>query len=203
MTEEHVKKHMILASASPRRREILCGMGARFEVLSTDADESCDITDPAALTMELARRKAEAALDCLAKDGKDKGAVIISADTVVACGGEILGKPRDKEDAWRMLRMLSGNTHTVTTGIAVSCDGVTQTDCSVTSVRVDTIPDSEIAKYIESGDPFDKAGAYGIQGRFSQWVSGIDGCYFGVVGLPTNKLAALFHKCVGCYPDEI
>lgn len=197
------KRRIILASASPRRREILSGMGAQFTVLSTDADESCTLTDPAALTMELARRKALAALAVLSAEGKSEGAVIISADTVVALDGEILGKPCDSEDAFRMLSMLSGNTHTVTTGIAVTCDGVTLTDCSVTRVHVDTIPDSEIQKYIDSGDPFDKAGAYGIQGRFSQWVRGIDGCYFGVVGLPVNKLAALFHKCVGCYPDEI
>ena len=203
MKHKNAKKHIILASASPRRREILSAMGADFTVLSTDADESCSLTDPSALTMELARRKAEAALTALAAQGKAEGAVIISADTVVALDGEILGKPRDAADAVRMLELLSGKTHTVTTGIAVTCDGITVADCSVTKVHVDKIPHSEIEKYVATDDPLDKAGAYGIQGRFSQWVRGIDGCYFGVVGLPVNKLSSLFHKCVGCYPDEI
>lgn len=197
------KKHIILASASPRRKEILGSMGVSFTVVSADTDESSDITSPEELTKELARRKGQATLELLRSQGKDEGAIIISADTVVACNGRILGKPKDADDARRMLCMLSGNTHTVATGIAVTYNGITTTDCSVTRVHVDEIPPAEIEKYIDSKDPFDKAGAYGIQGRFSQWISGIDGCYFGVVGLPVNRLANLFHKCVGCYPDEI
>ena len=197
------KKRIILASASPRRREILSSMGAEFSVLCADADETCDISDPAELTVELARRKAIAALEKLKAEGQDGGAIIISADTVVACNGEILGKPRDEADARRMLSLLSGNTHTVATGIAVTIDGQVFTDCSVTRVTVDTIPPSQIDRYIASGEPFDKAGAYGIQGAFSQWISGIEGCYFGVVGLPVSLLSRLFHRSVGCYPDEL
>ena len=203
MTDQTPKKHIILASASPRRREILGGLGADFTVLSADADESSDITSPEDLTRELARRKGRAVLELLKAKGEDGGAIIISADTVVACNGEILGKPTDREDAKRMLSMLSGNTHTVSTGIAVTYRGVTKTDCSTTLVHVDRIPTAELEKYLDSGDAYDKAGAYGIQGRFSQWVRGIEGCYFGVVGLPVNRLAALFYDCVGCYPDEI
>ena len=197
------KKRIILASASPRRREILSSMGAEFSVLCADADETCDISDPAELTVELARRKAIAALEKLRAEGQDGGTIIISADTVVACNGEILGKPRDEADARRMLSLLSGNTHTVATGIAVTVDGQVFTDCSVTKVTVDTIPPDRIDKYIASGEPFDKAGAYGIQGAFSQWISGIEGCYFGVVGLPVSLLSRLFHRSVGCYPDEL
>ena len=203
MTQQKHKKFIVLASASPRRREILAGMGATFEVMSTDADEQSNIKDPAMLTMELARRKAEAALEQLIKQGRAEGAIVIAADTVVACNGEVLGKPSDVNDARRMLKMLSGNTHTVATGIAVAVDGKIATDCSVTSVKVDEIPQEEIEKYIRSGEPFDKAGAYGIQGGFSKWVRGIDGCYFGVVGLSSNVLARLFREQVGCYPDEI
>ncbi len=201
--ENHGELCIILASASPRRKEILSSMGARFSVLSADADESCDIKDPSELTKHLARIKGEAVLGLLRSQGKDENAVIISADTVVACEGEILGKPADKAQAYEMLSMLSGKAHTVATGIAVTYRGVTHTDCSVTKVFVDSIPEEEIQKYIASGEPFDKAGAYGIQGSFSKWISKIDGCYFGVVGLPVNLLGRLFHDVVGKYPDEI
>ncbi len=203
MTEHDKNRRVILASASPRRKEILEGMGASFTVVTADTDESSDITDPVALTTELARRKGEAVYSLLKERGEDGGAVIISADTVVACDGKILGKPRDESEARDMLTLLSGRTHTVATGIAVISHGATYTDCSVTEVEVDSIPPDEIDKYIKSGEPFDKAGGYGIQGGFSKWIRGIRGCYFGVVGLPTNKLSTLFKKAVGVYPDEL
>ena len=203
MSEATQNKRIILASASPRRREILTSMGVDFTVVCADADETSDIIEPSELTQELARRKGQAVYEFLCAQNKADGAVIISADTVVACDGEILGKPKDKADAERMLRMLSGKTHTVATGVAVTLDGETFTDCSVTHVRVDTIPDSEIEEYIATGEPFDKAGAYGIQGVFSKWIRGIDGCYFGVVGLPVNCLSRLFHSVVGCFPDKL
>lgn len=203
MSDISEKQRIILASSSPRRREILSSMGVRFTVLSADADESCDITDPVLLTKELARIKGQAVYSLLEARGEARGAIIISADTVVACGGEILGKPRDGEDARRMLRMLSGKAHTVASGVAVTVNGITRTDCSVTKVHVDTIPDEWAERYIASKEPFDKAGAYGIQGTFSRWIRGIDGCYFGVVGLPINCLFRLFHDTVGRYPDGI
>lgn len=203
MTQKHPSEFIVLASASPRRKEILEGMGARFRIVTSNADESCDITEPQALTRELARRKGEATLAELRQRGEDEGAIIISADTVVAADGKVLGKPLTKEEAIEMLSLLSGRTHTVYTGIAVTYRGVTHVDHSATAVHVDNIPYDQMIKYIDSGDPYDKAGGYGIQGRFSQWVSGIDGCYFGVVGLPVNKLSALFYSVVGRYPDEI
>ena len=203
MTSTNSTKRIILASASPRRKDILGSMGASFEVLIADADESSDITDPELLTRELARRKAEAALNILKAHNEADGAIIIAADTIVACEGKILGKPHDREDAISMIKLLSGNTHIVASGIAVCNNGVIKTDCSITKVRVDEIPEEEIIKYVDSGEPYDKAGGYGIQGSFSRWVNGIDGCYFGVVGLPATKLSRLFFDCVGAYPDSI
>ena len=201
MSTENMK--IILASASPRRREILAQMGADFTVITADASEESDINSPAELTQELAKRKGQAVYNMLAASGNAEGKIIISADTVVAAEGEILGKPQSREDAYRMLNLISGKTHEVVTGIGVTVNGVTHTDFSRTLVHVQKIPEREIWAYIDSGDPMDKAGAYGIQGAFSSWVEGIDGCYFGVVGLPQNKLANLFYECVGCYPKDI
>ena len=137
MSDNQTKKHIILASASPRRKEILGSMGASFEVMVADTDESCDIIEPERLTVELARKKGRAVFELLAARGEDSGAIVISADTVVACDGKVLGKPSDAEEAREMLTMLSGRTHTVATGIAVTVGGVTHTDCSVTEVEVD------------------------------------------------------------------
>ena len=202
MSDTTTKQRIILASASPRRREILSFMGVDFTVICADADESSDITDPAALTVELARRKGQAVYSILAERGEADGAIVISADTVVAVDGEILGKPHDRADAERMLRKLSGKKHSVVTGVAVTVNGETYTDKSETFVFVDNITDEGINRYIDSGDPFDKAGAYGIQGAFSRWIRGIEGCYFGVVGLPVNCLARLFERATGHAPDE-
>lgn len=201
--ENNGELKIILASASPRRREILSSLGVHFDVICADADESSDICDPIALTEHLARIKGEAVLEKLKEHGDDTGTVVISADTVVACEGRILGKPRTHADAVEMLSLLSGREHTVATGVAVTYEGKTYTDCNVTSVYVDDIPKDQLLKYIDSGEPFDKAGGYGIQGTFSKWIRGIDGCYFGVVGLPVNTLFSLFYKVVGRYPDEI
>ncbi len=187
------KEKIILASASPRRKEILSGLGVRFEVLPADTDESCDIADPTLYARELARRKGQAAYALLG----ETDAVVISADTIVVCDGKILGKPRDRADAVRMIKLLSGRAHSVITGVGVTVGGVTHTDHSETIVHVDVIPDAEIERYADSGDPMDKAGAYGIQGAFSRWVRGIDGCYFGVVGLPVNCLASLYKRVTG------
>ena len=193
------KREIILASASPRRREILGEMGAEFRIVVADTDENCGEKDPETLTMILAKKKGQAVYELLASRGEEKNTVIISADTVVACDGEILGKPRDRDDAIRMISMLSGKTHTVVTGVGVTVDGVTRTDRSVTYVTVDEIPEIEIERYVHSGDPMDKAGAYGIQGAFSKWIREIKGCYFGVVGLPTNTLNRFYFDCVGEY----
>ena len=203
MSDLTKKQRIILASASPRRREILTFMGAKFTVICADADESSNITDPAALTVELARRKGRAVYSLLEERGEADGAIVISADTVVAVDGEILGKPCDRADAERMLKKLSGKRHSVITGVAVTVDGKTYTDKSETFVFVDDITEEGIQRYIDSGDPFDKAGSYGIQGAFSRWIRGIEGCYFGVVGLPVNCLARLFERATGTPIDEI
>ncbi len=198
-------KHLniILASASPRRRELLTSMGARFDVITTDVDESSDIASPAELTAYLSRIKGQAVYERLCALGEEKGKVIISADTVVACEGKILGKPADAREAREMLTLLSGRVHTVVTGISVTHGGVTYTETEETRVTVDEIPPSEIERYIASGEPFDKAGGYGIQGTFGKWIRKIDGCYFCVVGLPVNLLNRLFKNTVGCYVDEV
>ncbi len=196
-------QHIILASASPRRSQILTSMGVKFTVICADTDEASDISEPSLLTQELARRKGAAVYSLLKAQEKSENAIIISADTVVACNGEILGKPKDEHDARRMLEMLSGNTNIVVTGVAVTVNGKTHTGYSTTKVYVDKIPPHEIEAYIASKEPFDKAGAYGIQGSFSKWIQRIDGCYFGVVGLPINCLCKLFFQAVGEYPDRI
>ena len=188
---------IILASNSPRRREILADLGVEFRVLSADTDESCDITDPVLFAEELARRKGEAAYRLLVDtEGEElaREAVIISADTVVAAEGEILGKPRDVSDARRMLSLLSGRTHNVITGIGITAQGVTHLSHSNTKVVVDSIPEDEIDRYIASGDPMDKAGAYGIQSGGGKFVLKYDGDFDTVVGLSVSLTERLIRE---------
>lgn len=173
----------ILASKSPRRREILCDLGISFEIITADTDESCNLTDPRAYVEELALRKALAVLD-----KTDSDAIIIASDTVVACGGEILGKPCDRADAGRMLDMLSGSKHDVISGIALVSKEKTAVASEVTHVIFDTLSDSDKEIYLNSNEPYDKAGAYAIQGLASMWIKGIEGDYFNVVGLPVKRL---------------
>ena len=188
----------ILASKSPRRREILTNIGIEFEIVTADTDESSGQKDPVSLTEELSKRKGRAVSLLLKKQGRlDSETVIISADTVVACDGEILEKPRDKDDAYRMLRMLSGRQHEVVSGITLICGDKECTSHSTTKVYFNELSDKEISRYIDSGEPFDKAGAYAIQGLASLFVNRIDGCYFGVVGLSVNLLNELHKQCVG------
>ena len=193
---------IILASASPRRKEILSSLGVDFTVLTADTDESSDITDPRRLTEELAAKKGQAVYGLLKKEYSDKNAqeaVIISADTVVYANGRILGKPLDARDAEQMLRSIAGRSHTVVSGVAITIGGVTKSASCVTAVNVDDIPDSELVRYANSPEPLDKAGGYAIQGGFSPWISSIEGCYFNVVGLPVNCLNKLFYECTGRY----
>lgn len=185
----------ILASASPRRKEILENIGLDFTVITSDADETCDISDPEELTKELSRRKGTAVYEQLINNGTlENDTVIISSDTVVACDGEILGKPRDKADAERMIRMLSGKAHTVTSGVALIYNGNVYTDAATTKVFFDELDEDFINSYINSPEPYDKAGAYAIQGKACEVISRIDGCYFNVVGLPVNCLLRLAKK---------
>lgn len=189
---------IILASGSPRRREILSDLGAELKIITADVDESSDERDPERLAEALAIKKGQAVYEKLLRDGSSDATLpIISADTVVFCEGEIMGKPCDRADAERMLEKLSGKAHTVTTGICVISNGIPFSSYLTTRVFVDPLTDEEINAYIDTRDPFDKAGAYGIQGVFSKHISKIDGCYFNVVGLPINALSKLFIKATG------
>lgn len=177
---------VVLASASPRRRELLSALFDRFDVLPGNVDEEEHFTGSAGEGAErVARVKAEA----VAKIAPD--ALVIAADTSVAVEGTVLQKPSDASDARRMLRLLSGRTHQVVTGVAV-CTGK-QSLSGVETTEVDFAPmtDEQICAYIATGEPMDKAGAYGIQGRASIFISGIRGCYFNVVGLPLFRLNRL------------
>ena len=187
---------LILASGSIRRKEILESLGAEIKIITADVDESSNETDPEKLAPTLAKRKGLAVYDKI-KNGEYGSFPIISADTVVYCEGEIMGKPKDIDDAYRMLRKLSGKEHTVTTGICIVSNGEAVCEAVTTKVRVDELSDADIKKYIDSKDPFDKAGGYGIQGIFSKHIKGIDGCYFNVVGLPVNALRSLGKKALG------
>ncbi len=176
--------NFILASKSPRRREILADLGIKFEIITADTDENCALTDPRAYVEELAMRKGRAVADIL----KDNDTLIIASDTVVACGGEILGKPRDKSDAKRMLDMLSGSKHDVISGIALITREKAVVSSETTHVIFDILSDSDKEIYVNSDEPYDKAGAYAIQGLASMWIKGIEGDYFNVVGLPVKLL---------------
>ena len=183
----------ILASKSPRRREILGNLGLSFEIVTAETDETSEIRDPALLVEELSLRKGLAVRELLRAQGRDlSDTVIISSDTVVSVDGEILGKPRDRQDAERMLRMLSGRSHEVISGISLIGAGRQGVTHEVTEVRFATLTEEQIAFYLNSGEPYDKAGAYAIQGLASMWIEGISGCYFNVVGLPVHKMCRLY-----------
>ena len=190
---------VILASKSPRRREILAMLGVKFEILSADADESSDITAPEALVRELALRKGRATRELLRERGEwNNDTLIIASDTVVATDGEILGKPRDERDAARMLRALSDSTHRVISGVALLCGEREIADFDSTGVRFGKMSAEDIDWYVRSGEPNDKAGAYAVQGLASLWIKGLEGDYFNVVGLPVYKLNALCESFLGC-----
>ncbi len=189
---------VVLASKSPRRREILSMLGVHFDVVSADADESSDITDPVLLVRELALRKGRATRELLRAKGEwNDDTLVIASDTVVAVENEILGKPCDKKDAARMLSMLSGTAHHVISGVALLMGDREIADFDDTSVHFSPMTPAEIEWYVDSGEPMDKAGAYAVQGLASLWIQGLKGCYFNVVGLPVHKLNALVKAFVG------
>jgi septum formation protein len=172
---------IILASSSPRRRELLHGLGVEFSVIPSDADERVEGTVSPGLFVEtLAQRKAETVAH-----GCSQRSLVIGSDTVVVLNGEILGKPADEDDAYRMLTRLAGSTHEVYTGLCVmDTAGEQKTGYTVTRVFFRELSEERIRRYIATGEPMDKAGAYGIQGFGSAFVSRIEGDYFSVVGLP-------------------
>ena len=193
-----MESRCILASASPRRREILERLGLDFTVFPADVDESSDERDPERLCEELSRRKGEEAIRRLVAMGQDPGdRLVIASDTVVAVDGEILGKPRDEADACRMLRLLSGRSHRVVSGIFLSKGGRSAVSHTVTEVTFAPLSDRDIDRYLASGEPFGKAGAYAVQGLASVWIREIRGDYFSVVGLPVNRLCELYRATFG------
>ena len=169
---------LILASQSPRRRELLTVAGIHFSVRAKPVEEVRGANeDPVTYVRRLARAKAEAAWE-------RPGEIVLGADTTVAIDDQVLEKPMDAADARTMLRLLSGRDHTVITGICLLHDGGAIVDHSSTQVRFASLTDSEIEDYVASGEPMDKAGAYAIQGLASKFVQRVDGCYFNVMGLP-------------------
>lgn len=180
---------LILASASPRRREILTTLGVDFTVITADADETCDLTDPGGRVEAISVKKCHAVRDALAAEGKlDPDTVILASDTLVMLDGEFLGKPRDEADARRMVGMLQGRTHTVASGLALWGDGRTITAHELTGVTFAPMNQAEIEAYIATGESFGKAGGYAVQGFAARFITGIDGDYFNVVGLPVRRL---------------
>lgn len=178
---------IILASGSPRRRELLTQIGLEYEVIVSNADENVKCNEPAGLVEELSFIKAKAVAD----EYNLKDVIIIGADTVVANNNVILGKPEDEQGAFEMLRALSGKSHEVYTGVTLLkitdiVERITFHEC--TKVNFYEMSDEEIKEYVDTKDPLDKAGAYGIQGFCARYIRGIDGDYNNVVGLPIGRL---------------
>ena len=185
---------LVLASASPRRRELLTQAGYSFQVHPADIPEDPYLNeDPIAYVSRLAREKAEAVFSELSSKSSAP-LQVLGADTTVTLDSHILGKPSTPADAARMLRLLSGRTHRVITGIALVTAASTQVAAEVPSVQFLTPSDEEIAAYIATGEPMDKAGAYAIQGRAARWIPRIEGCYFNVVGLPISLVSTFLNS---------
>jgi septum formation protein len=182
---------LILASASPRRRELLAQAGYQFQVQPSSIPESRRPEEDAIrFATRLAREKAE---EVFARNQPSTAPMmVLGADTVVVCDGEVMGKPEDATDAARMLLLLSGRTHQVVTGVAVVWEsGSAEVAAEMTQVTMRTLSPQEVADYVAGGEPMDKAGAYAIQGYAGRWVPRIHGCYFNVVGLPLALVTSL------------
>ncbi|HZY73852.1 MAG TPA: Maf family protein [Edaphobacter sp.] len=184
---------LILASASPRRRELLTQAELAFSVESADLNEDLLPGEAAAAYVQrLAVEKAQTIWNRRqSTDALDDPLIVLGADTSVVVDGHILGKPVDAADADRMLRLLSGRTHAVLTGLAAVTRKGILSDVEITQVAFNILNDEEVAKYIASGEPLDKAGAYAIQGYAARWIPRIEGCYFNVVGLPIARTIVL------------
>jgi len=192
---------LVLASASPRRRELLAQAGCRFEVRPAHIPEDpLPGEDPIVYVTRLAREKAEAVFRKLSQGNgqhrQERGEgqsslAVLGADTTVTLDNMILGKPEDAADAARILRLLSGRTHRVITGVALATAEGTEVAAEATAVRFLTLSEEEIAAYVASGEPMDKAGAYAIQGRAARWIPRIEGCYFNVMGLPLALVVSM------------
>jgi len=189
------KYKVVLASKSPRRRELLGKIIDNFDIITADVDESfAEEVHPREAVEFLAIRKGAPVSSLCGED-----TVVISSDTLVELGGIPLGKPRSEKDAFAMLKSLSGRTHNVHTGVAVSLNGRTVSGVSTSSVSFRELSDEEISDYISTGEPMDKAGSYGIQGEGGRLVSGYDGDFDTIVGLPLKLTELLLKELV----DEV
>lgn len=189
---------LILASASPRRKEILETLGLSFRVVVAETDEHCDLTDPGARVEEISKQKCLAAHKALVEEqALTEETLIIASDTLVTLDGVFLGKPRDEEDACRMVGMLSGKGHIVASGLALWYQGRVVTSHELTRVYFSDMSHEEICRYAATGEPMGKAGAYAIQGRAARYIERIEGDYFNVVGLPAHRLCATVKAAFG------
>jgi septum formation protein len=195
---------LILASASPRRHELLSQAGLKFTVVAANINEDRLPNEAAAAYVQrLAEEKAQAVWNLnKSLDTEEDPLVVLGADTCVVCDGNILGKPADSSDARGMLELLSGRTHAVMTGLAAVTGRKIVRDVEITQVTFNQLNDREIAQYIVSGEPMDKAGAYAIQGYAARWIPRIEGCYFNVVGLPIARTIALLVEAQTVSVDE-
>lgn len=175
----------VLASASPRRRELLTQVGIHFQVIKSDIEEIITKVEPDQVVIELSRQKAQDVYNNLAEK---KNVVVIGADTIVYNDNKILGKPSDEDEAFKMLVELSGKSHYVYTGVTLNINGKAFSFAEKTRVDVCSLTEDEIIEYIKTKEPLDKAGAYAIQGLFAAYIKGIEGDYNNVVGLPVGRL---------------
>lgn len=195
-------KNIVLASASPRRTEILKMLGIEHTVKISNAEENLndEVLSSKEMAMKHSLLKASDVADQLRNTSEDNNYLIIGADTIVTFDPDFrgaLGKPSDKDDAFRMLKALSGRRHYVITGVTIIDlnDDTVSTDCEITAVDMIDFSEEDIWAYINTGEPMDKAGAYGIQGLGSLFVKRIEGCYFNVVGLPVQITVQMLKKC--------
>ena len=189
---------IILASKSPRRKELLENIGIKPLIIVSDADENIDESNPEELVKKLSHIKAQAVYDKIKADktiGLHEDDYILGADTIVYANGNVLGKPKDKDDARAMIKTLSGSVHSVYTGFTlIDSEGNTVSKAVETKVYVYEMSDREIEDYISTDEPYDKAGAYGIQGLFGKYVEKIEGDYNNVVGLPVSAIYNTLHS---------
>ena len=177
--------YLILASKSPRRRELLMNAGYSIRISPSNADEEVSEIYPEDKVLAIAKKKG---LDVYEKFKNDREAVVLSADTIVVINGEVLGKPKDKYEAREMITKLQGNSHYVFTAVYIKSQEYEDCFVEKTQVNVSSMTDSEIEQYIDTKEPYDKAGGYGIQGMFSKYISSINGDYYNVMGLPIHKV---------------
>ena len=188
--------HIILASNSPRRKEILSNLGLKFQVISPDIEEKTTQNAANLAVEELALQKASAVYEILKQRNEEeqKNTLIIAADTVVVHGLKILGKPKTASAATKMLQRLRNDTHFVMTGIAMILNGKVACQSELTKIHFTDIPDNELDDYVKSKEPMDKAGGYGIQGKAALWIDRIEGDYFNVVGFPVHRFYAMLEN---------